>query len=351
MNLFDKSAHRQWMFLLGISVFILSSCNMGAGYDRSTGKTNEILIVTNTKAQWKSEIGFVVRKFFEQSLPGLPQPEPMFHLFNVADKDFNKIFKAQHNILIIDINNGFTEPLVETRSNHWTRPQRVIKITAPDEESFRKVFEEHKTAFLKAYNELEIERTNENFKMGRSVKLTNMLEKKFGFSMQIPGGFIIAAQDEHFLWLRQNMQRVKQDIELGIIIYEEPYSDTSVFAGERILSLRDSLTSTFISGPSEGSFMVLSRGFIEPVFKRRDNFVSGFAVETRGLWMVENDFMGGPFISYTFVDPELEKVITIDGYIYNPGDLKRNLIRQMEAIIHTVEFKSQKTEEVLSVEG
>jgi hypothetical protein len=54
--------------------------------------------------------------------------------------------------------------------------------------------------------------------------------------------------------------------------------------------------------------------------------------------MVHNDFMGGPFISYTFVDPSLERVITLDGYVYNPGDLKRNFIRQMEAIFHTISF-------------
>jgi hypothetical protein len=134
------------------------------------------------------------------------------------------------------------------------------------------------------------------------------------------------------------MQKVKQDVELGIIIHERPYIDTNSFAEQEILILRDSLTSRFISGPNEGSFMVISKDFIPPVFKRMDDFVTGYAVETRGLWMVHNDFMGGPFISYTFVDPGLERVITVDGYVYNPGDLKRNFIRQMEAIFHTISF-------------
>lgn len=340
MKLFYNKTRKMWMFLAGMSALILFSCNSEARYDRSTGRTNEILIVTNTKAQWKGGIGFIVRDVFEQPLAGLPQPEPMFHLFNVANKDFNKVFKAQHNILIIDINSSFTEPLVETRSDHWTKPQRVIKITAPDTASFRKVFEEHSTAFLDAFCALEIERTNVQFEMARSVKLINILEKQFGFSMQVPGGFVVAARDNNFMWLRQNMQRVKQDVELGIIIHEKPYTDTSAFNEEMILTLRDSLTSKFIPGPSAGSYMILSRGFIDPVFKRTDDFVTGFAVETRGIWMVQNDFMGGPFISYTFVDPDLERVITVDGYVYNPGDLKRNFIRQMEAIFHTIDFKT-----------
>ncbi|RLD32764.1 MAG: DUF4837 domain-containing protein, partial [Bacteroidetes bacterium] len=47
----------------------------------------------------------------------------------------------------------------------------------------------------------------------------------------------------------------------------------------------------------------------------------------------------GPFISFTFVDPQLERVITVDAYVYNPGDLKRNFIRQMEAICYTISFE------------
>ncbi len=336
---FKLFKHRTfWMLLSTVAIYFLISCEAKPRYDRSTGKTNEILVITNTKAQWNGEVGAPIKQFFEEPLPGLPQPEPRFRLFNVAEKDFNKTFKPMHNILIIDINDQFAEALVETRSNFWSKPQRVIKITAPDVEAFYRAFEEHKTAFLKAFNELEIKRTNEQFQMARSVKMTNILEEQFGFKMQIPGGFVVGARDEHFIWLTQSMHKVKQDVELGIIIYEQPYTDTSAFAPEKILALRDSLTKIFIPGPSNGSYMILSTGYIEPVFVRIDDFVSGFAVETRGLWMVENDFMGGPFISYTFVDPSLERIITVDGYVYNPADLKRNFIRQLEAIFHTIEF-------------
>ncbi len=341
MNLFKIRKTTLWLLIVGISGFSLTSCNEEVRLDRSTGRTNEILIVTNSKAQWNGGIGFVVRRFFEEPLVGMPQPEPMFKLFNVADKDFTKIFKTQHNILIIDINDKFTEPLVETREDYWSKPQRVMKITAPDTASFRKVFGEHSTAFLKAFNQLEIRRMNKQFAMARNVYLINRLYEKFGFTMQISGGFVVAAQRNHFMWLRQSVHRVKQDVEMGIIIYEEPYSDTSAFAPEKILFIRDSLTSAFIPGPSEGSYMILSTDFIDPVFTRIDDFVTGFAVETRGLWMVEHDFVGGPFIGYTFVDPQLERVITVDGYVYNPGGLKRNFIRQLEAIIHTIDFRSK----------
>lgn len=338
MDLKNFFKQRSWTLLIFMAAVVFISCDAQRDYDRSTGRTNEILVVTNTKAMWEGNIGAPIKRFFESPLPGLPQEEPRFQLFNIAEKDLNKTFRAQHNILIVDINANFAEPIVETRKNHWSKPQRLIKVTAPDSATFFRVFDEHKEAFLKAFNELEIERTNEQFKMARSLSLRNTLEKKFGFGMLVPSGFVIAAQSDGFLWLRQAMHKVKQDVELGIIIYEMPYSDTAVFSEFNILNRRDSLTKRFVPGPSDGSYMTTSTNFIEPVFSRIDDFVTGFAVETRGLWMVEGDFMGGPFISYTFVDPKNERVITVDGYVYNPADLKRNFVRQMESIFHTISF-------------
>jgi hypothetical protein len=342
MKALIPSRSRLLIILLALSGCMLLSCNTEVKPDRSTGRTNEILIVTNSKADWESGvIGRTIRDFFEQPLNGLPQPEPMFWLFNVAEKDFNKTFRAQHNILIIDIDRNFDKSLVETRSDYWSVPQRVIKITAPDTLAFLQAFQEHKTAFLKAFNELEIRRTNEQFKMARSVSLVNRIARKFGFSIQIPGGFVVAAESDQFMWLRQSMHKVKQDVELGILIHTEPYTDTSAFSGSNILIRRDSLTAIHIEGPSPGSFMAVSTGIIDPLFTRKDDFAAGFAVETRGLWMVRNDFMGGPFISFTFLDPQSERLITLDGYVYNPGDLKRNFIRQMEAIFYTIAFEAK----------
>ncbi len=60
----------------------------------------------------------------------------------------------------------------------------------------------------------------------------------------------------------------------------------------------------------------------------------------RGVWNVEHDFMGGPFVSYTFVDPGNNQIVTIYGYVYHPNKKKRNLLRQVEAILYSVRFRN-----------
>ena len=75
-----------------------------------------------------------------------------------------------------------------------------------------------------------------------------------------------------------------------------------------------------------------------PIISNKIDFNGKFAVETRGLWELENDFMGGPFVNYTLVDEKRNKVITLDGYVYAPNAPKRDLMIQMEALIYSLKF-------------
>ena len=121
------------------------------------------------------------------------------------------------------------------------------------------------------------------------------------------------------------------------MIYTYDFTDTIAFNPTRIISYRDSITKEYIPGPSEGSYMAVSKDYILPESKQID-FNGLFAIETRGLWKVEGDFMGGPFINYTFVDEKRNKVITIDGYVYAPNAPKRNMVMQLESIIWSFKF-------------
>jgi hypothetical protein len=48
--------------------------------------------------------------------------------------------------------------------------------------------------------------------------------------------------------------------------------------------------------------------------------------------------MGGPFINYTIINESTNKVIGIDGFVYAPQFDKRDYLRQLEAILTSVEL-------------
>lgn len=333
------------MPLFIISVLLLTGCfSGGSGKTRSTGETNTILVVTNNKDQWNSEIGEIIRSFFGQELPGLPQPEPMFGFLNIADENLNDVYQRYHNIFIVDIDPAWGEPLVETHKDLWAYPQRVIKITAAHLEDFRFKFNEQRAAYLDFFNELERERILRNFKMAQDLGITRQLGETFGIYLEIPGGFFIAEKDKDFMWLRHTVTKVKQDVELGILIYRQDYLDTVVFNEDHIIALRNQVTMKYVSGPSKGSYMKVADEFFDPITGYAEDFPASYAIETRGLWDLENDFMGGPFISYTVLDETTGKVITLDGYVYYPNQPKRDYIRELEAIFHSLKMGAGQSE-------
>lgn len=321
--------------LIIVSIIIsLNSCNTEkATLPNSIGKSSEILVVTNNKVQWNSVIGDTLVNYFYRLVEGLPQPEPMFTLVHIPQEAFTSVYERNCNLLIVDINKEFEKPLIETKMDLWAKPQRVIKITAPSTESFLEEFEKRKETFLELFLRIERKRTLTAFKSAEDAKIVQELKNNLGIYMTIPAGFRVAKETKNFMWIRKEPLTYSQ----GIMIYEYDYTDTIAFDPDYILGRRNKMTRAYIPGPSDSSYMTISKEFIQPVFKEV-NFLDHYAIETRGLWEVENDFMGGPFLSYTFVDEKDQKVVTLDGYVYAPNEDKRDLLRELVAIFHSFRF-------------
>ena len=148
----NKLSVSRFMHLTACVLFfsIITSCTTTeSGMRPSTGSVNELLIVTNDKDQWENTPGDTLRAFFGAPQIGLPQPEPVFDLLNVADDNFTDIFQKFHTILIVDINPQSSETRSETQQNVWAEPQRVIRITAKDLPSFYAEFDLKKDSFMK----------------------------------------------------------------------------------------------------------------------------------------------------------------------------------------------------------
>jgi hypothetical protein len=160
------------------------------------------------------------------------------------------------------------------------------------------------------------------------------IKKNFSFTLNVPTGFYVAKTTPHFMWIRHEANRYSQ----GILIISTPYKDTTQFTRDKILSKIQKFQLHEIPGPTNGSFMTLDRKFVLPKARRITGFPTGFAVEIRGLWRVEHDFMGGPFVSYTFVNKQTGKLVTLFGYVYYPNHKKRDLLLQVESILYSVKF-------------
>jgi len=317
-------------------VYVVSSCaeQRNGRMDRSAGGTAEILIVTQNDDQWNGMIGDSIRHYFLDYQYGLPQPEAQNDLAHINSAGFSDLFKKHKCILEVEIDPKLEKAKAETAENLWAAPQRYVKIKAPNAISWVELFETQKNAYKLWYDKVERERILSVFRPTVDANIVNAISKKMGFSLTLPQGFYIAKDESDFMWLRKELERSSA----CILIYQTPYLDTAQFNVNSLVAMRNMMLQKYIPGPSEGSFMSTETEFVPPMVTVVPDFPAGYAVEMRGMWNVENDFMGGPFVSYTFSDRRTGKLVTVEGYYYEPNQKKRNQLLQLEAILYSLKF-------------
>lgn len=320
-------------------VILLSSCkekDTSALLPNVTGKSGEVILVI-TPDHWNSNIGTEFKNKLTQAYPALPQPEPMFDLVHIPFDAFSNIFKTHRNVVFVKIDKELNEPKILVQNNIWAKPQLVINILAPDESSLETLIKEKGDLIVDKIIKKEMERYAANYKKYEQIGVADRLEKKFGIRLTIPKGYTMDVDTTDFVWIES---RGRGDVVQGILIYsyDKPEVDLTT---DYLFAKRTQFTKRFVPGPADGSFMTVEQ---ESIPYRREITVNDIdVIELRNLWKVENDFMGGPFVSFAFVNEKRNKVVNVDGFIYAPQFDKRDYLRQVEAILNSVQMPANES--------
>ena len=316
---------------------IMASCSEEARTrkkDRSSGGTAEILVVVQNDDQWNGRIGDSLRQFFMDYQYGLPQPEARNELKHIKAAGFSDLFKKQKCILEVEIDPSLEKAAAVTTENFWAAPQRYVKISAPNITTWVELFDGQKEIYQDWYDQVERERILNVFRSTKDEDIAMAIADKFGFTLTVPQGFYIAKNEPNFMWLRKELERSSADL----VIYQTPYRDTLQFEPQSLIAMRNMMEGQYIPGPSEGSYMGTEIEFVPPLVTTASKFPAGYAKEMRGMWKVENNFMGGPFVSYTFADSRTGQLVTVEGFYYEPNQKKRNALLQLESIAYSLKY-------------
>ncbi|MEF9931077.1 MAG: DUF4837 family protein [Bacteroidales bacterium] len=298
-----------------------------------SGKAGEIIIVTN-KINWESESGSELRSILAVDYPFLPQREPSFTLINIGEKDFTSIFQIHRNIVLLQVDPKFTEAKMITQEDLWASPQTVVTIQAPNEQEATKLLKEKGQLLFNTIAQTERNRVIRNSKRYEEVELRKLVAEEFGGSPYFPKGYSLKKKVDNFVWISYETTYTNQ----GIFIYKIPYKDSSSMSISGLIAARNEMLETYVPGMLDNSYMTTSKEQTPKLtwikYKKRD-----FA-EIRGLWEVQNDFMGGPFVSHAFYDKDGSNIIILEGFVYAPRYDKRNYIRQVESIIYSFDWEA-----------
>lgn len=300
----------------------------------SHARISEVLVVLD-KALWEGELGDSVRSALGEFYPYLNQPQPMFSIIHRDPSEFDETYSIFRNILLFVLEPERDGGTIQKETDHWAKPQTVIQINGNSTETLLGLFGKNRDAIMKAFDDSEIRRLKGVMKSINKEGNAEQVTKQLQLSIAVPEGYYLAKQQAGFVWARKVIKSQTQESSFWITTV--PYTDTAQFSAERIIALRDSICKKHIPVQDQVSYMGTETRFgsLSKVIRLNGNYT----VETRGFWRTfGNHSMGGPFLNYLILDEKKGRLVMIDCYVFKPNENKRDLVRQLEGIAHTLQL-------------
>ncbi|NOY37972.1 MAG: DUF4837 family protein [Chlorobi bacterium] len=331
---------RKGMFICSLFfLLIVSGCKSGMETMKPmvSGAAGEVLLVM-PDAQWERPAGEKFKALLTQEIPYLPQPEPMFTLIHVSPANFDKMFFSHRNIIIVKTGSQYKEARLVIKKDQWAAPQIVIDVEAPSDSTLVQLLNVRGSALVDKINQAERDRILSNYRSYIEAPIYQTLKSKYHLTLAIPKGYSLDVDSVDFAWIASETPATSQ----GILIYTYPYTDEIELAPGNLIKTRNRFLKKYVHGPVEGTFMS-TETLLPPLF--HEFTLNGeYVAEMKGLWKLENGFMGGPFVSFTTIDKYRNRVVTVEGFVYAPSEKKRELFRQVESILYSLKIVPPETE-------
>lgn len=303
----------------------------------ANGREGELLVVVDT-FYWKGKTGNAIINTLGRDMDALPQDEPLFSLFNVEHRNFEKLLQRNINLLLIEIDKNAEKVKLSKAADLWASNQIVLKIIGKNDTEIADYILSN-GELLEAYF-LEAERK----RMRSDIKIIsdNVLGKKLiekGIEINIPTGFQIVEEKNNFVWLKQTLLKQhagnSNEIIKNIVLYSDDYVSENQFDTNYIHQLRDSLGRNYIVG-NKGEYWK-TEYLYNPLYKNF-NHNGAYAASIKGLWKLEGFYMGGPFVQYAILDEQNAKVWYAMIFVFCPQFDKRSYVRELEAVLSGIRF-------------
>lgn len=322
----DRSATTIIMLLtLGT---LLAACSGQEEKPTSAGNPYDVLLMAENDTARA-----IVAGMLATPVEKLPQEEPMFDVKEVDNDMLTHATKYQRAIVIVETDTQrYSRTKVAYEDNVFASEQIMAYICTPSAAALKKDSARVAGGLLELLNKTELKAQMTAIATNSNKKAERMTDSLLCCHMSIPAELTSSKTGIDFLWLSDNGTETISNI----CIYSTPGKAGSP---HDIIRRRDSVLAANIKGETPEIYMKTSRKVL-PSFRRiRTDANSPLITEIRGLWEMEGDAMGGPFVSLTLDDKEAGRTITAEAFLYAPGKDKRDKLRRLEAALYTLQTK------------
>lgn len=314
------------LFLLFVFLFFSCTKKNDNLPRKATGKINTISVIIDDQL-WNGEIGNTIRNKFASPVIGLPNEEPLFTINQYPAKLMEGFMTDSRTIIVVkkEDKNQFV-----IKKNQYASPQKVFHISGKTSAEILEIIEKNAPKIIQIIKETEIaesQRIN-----SQSLLNPQTIANKFHISLKVPSGYLYALQDTNFIWLKKEIVSGNT----SLLIYQVPISSIKKTPNSiaNIVKMRDSIGNLYIRGTELDTHMITEEGYAPYLFKVKLNGMETY--ETKGAWELKNDFMSGPFINYTIVDAQQDRILVLEGFCYSPSREERDLMHELESIIKSI---------------
>jgi len=331
-------------FLLSIlSLTLLMSCSDKKASNQkylpdASGAINNVSVVAANNL-WDGRVGEAIRQVLARPIYGLPQDEPTFTISQIPPAVFSDFVTKNRTILKIETTK---DAGIKILDNVYAKPQKVIVVSGQSKDAIIDILKANEAKIIETFRNAELNERQRQ--MAKSPHTYTSIKEKLGLTIQFASIYEVAKETENFFWFRK-------DITTGhshIMIYELPFSaiERNDSIVTQIIKIRDSIGKKYFKGRLDGtvnadgntvnSFMVTEDAYTP--FHAETILDNKPALETKGLWELTNDFMGGSFINYTIEDKVNKRWLGIEGFVFAPSVEKRNYMLELESIIKSLKI-------------
>jgi hypothetical protein len=326
-----------------LSLILLTSCGNKKKTEDiyiadASGAINNVSVVVENEL-WDGSIGDAIRSVLAKPIYGLPQDEPTFTISQIPPSVFSGFVTKNRTVLKIEPNK---EAGIEVLNDVYAKPQKVIVISGKSKQEINSIITENESKIIETFRNEEV--TERMRQMSKSPHRVTSIQEKLGLTIQFPSIYEVAKERENFFWLRKEITTGH----MHLMLFELPYgeikrNDSTV---TQIIKIRDSIGEAYFKGRLDGnldangntisSFMVTEDAYTP--FHGETIIDNKPALETKGIWELTNDFMGGAFINYAIEDKTNKRWVVVEGFVFAPSVEKRNYMLELEGIMKSIKI-------------
>ena len=346
------------LFLAISFVFVLACCKDGKGsrLPESIGQPYEVVLEGDTNR--------IVTAILQENVPDMPQPEPMFNIIQVRKGKLTSLYQTVRNRVVVDLDKRNRDFEVKISKDVNAAPQVIIRIKAQTAEQLKSRLDGMRLRQI--LDELELKHLASVIR--QNVEKQKEVKRLFGLDMRIPLDMDASKKAKDFVWYSNNTNSGMKNLLIFKInsseetpsARENHSSRENLSAGgnhssRKALSASGNLSSKETSSgteeyPSNGiSLSLADKVQIDSVLQKNmlgetdEIYMVIPRLGERGLWEMEGDAMGGPYVMKIIrrqkngkISGRKNEIIVVIGFVYAPEMKKRNLIKQLEAVLTTI---------------